>query len=85
MIGGLRPGRIAGNTLYENDFFARDVLGRQEELRFGECRIGDRLVITAAGAYTMTNGRRFNRIPMPSEFAMRGEELISLVHVDGAP
>jgi diaminopimelate decarboxylase len=83
--GELRPGLIAGNTLYENDFFGRDVLGRQEELRFGECRIGDRLVITAAGAYTMTNGRRFNRIPMPSEFAMRGEELVSLAHVDGAP
>lgn len=83
--GRLRPGRIAGNTLYENDFFARDVLGREEELLFGECRVGDRLVIAAAGAYTMTNGRRFNRIPMPAEFAIRGEELVSLEHVDGAP
>lgn len=67
--GGVEPGLIAGNTLYENDFFATGIHGELSPLTFPRCRPGDRLVITAAGAYTMTNSRRFNRIPAPEEFA----------------
>lgn len=77
------PGLLAGNTLYEHDFFGRDVFGQQMELSFPYCRVGDRALITACGAYTMTNGRRFNRIPMPREFVLEEDGLSPIPHVDG--
>lgn len=72
------PGLVAGNTLYEGDFFGRDVLGRQHPLAFPPCEVGDRLVLSAFGAYTMTNARRFNRIPPPREFAIDGDAVLAL-------
>ncbi|MGE0492952.1 MAG: hypothetical protein AB7S38_27320 [Vulcanimicrobiota bacterium] len=59
---------LAGNTLYEGDFFGRDVSGRQSRFMLGPCQVGDRLLITSAGAYTLTNSRLFNRIPLPREY-----------------
>jgi diaminopimelate decarboxylase len=75
------PGRIAGNTLYENDFFGTDVFGRTETFMFPPVVPGDRLVFTASGAYTMTNSRRFNRIPAPAEYAFDGTALSRLTTV----
>jgi diaminopimelate decarboxylase len=66
----LRATLIAGNTLYENDFFGTDVLGRRSTFQLPQMRAGDRLVLTAAGAYTMTNARRFNRLPLPAEYLL---------------
>jgi diaminopimelate decarboxylase len=83
--GEVLPGLLAGNTLYEHDFFGRDIFGRQMPLAFPACRVGDRALITAFGAYTMTNGRRFNRIPMPREFMLEDERLSELTHVDSSP
>lgn len=68
------PGLIAGNTLYELDFFG----GPNAIFEFPKCGAGDRLLITAAGAYTMTNSRRFNSIPPPQEYAFDGGSLIPL-------
>ncbi|WP_217164899.1 hypothetical protein [Streptomyces sp. AC512_CC834] len=62
------PVLIAGNTLYENDFFGLSVDGGRHPMRLPPPRVGDRVVLTAAGAYTMTNSRRFNRIEPPSEY-----------------
>ncbi|MEV4577356.1 hypothetical protein AB0K16_29355 [Nonomuraea jabiensis] len=72
------PGLIAGNTLYENDFFGTDIKGRVQPFRFPKCQVGDRLVVTATGAYTMTNSRRFNRIPPPVEYGFDGVTLTRL-------
>ncbi len=51
---------VAGNTLYENDFFG--MTGRNEPplLDVAAMEVGERLVLTNAGAYTMTNRRDFN-------------------------
>lgn len=76
------PGLVAGNTLYEHDFFGRDIFGHQMQLLFPTCGVGDRAMITACGAYTMTNGRRFNRIPMPREFVLDEKGLSPITHVD---
>ncbi|MFI8811462.1 MULTISPECIES: hypothetical protein [unclassified Streptomyces] len=40
--------------------------------RFSECRLVDRLVLTATGAYTMTSHRRFNRIRPPTGYPFGG-------------
>jgi diaminopimelate decarboxylase len=77
--GPLEPGLIAGNTLYENDFFGTDIHGKADRMNFPRCRPGDRLVITASGAYTLTNSRRFNRIPAPAEYAFEGGSALRAV------
>lgn len=69
------PVRIAGNTLYENDFFGLGVRGDQHPLALPKPKVGDRILLTAAGAYTMTNSRRFNRIPPPREYLFDGASL----------
>jgi len=63
------PTLIVGNTLYENDFFGTDTRGRRRAFPLPEMSVGDRIVFTASGAYTMTNARMFNRIPLPSQYA----------------
>ncbi|AGZ41951.1 diaminopimelate decarboxylase family protein [Actinoplanes friuliensis] len=63
---------LAGNTLYENDFFGTDVRGRRSTFDLAPCTPGDRLVLTASGAYTSTNKRWFNRIEPPAEWAYDG-------------
>ena len=74
----LRPTLVAGNTLYENDFFGNDVLGNKFTYPLPAMQAGDRLVFTAAGAYTMTNSRRFNRLPLPAEFTLHAGEIEAL-------
>ncbi|MFC4630503.1 diaminopimelate decarboxylase family protein [Promicromonospora alba] len=76
--GAPRPTLIAGNTLYENDFFGTSLLVQRRTFDLPECRVGDRLLMSASGAYTMTNARRFNRLPVPSEFLHTGEGLRKL-------
>nr|BFE50948.1 hypothetical protein GCM10017745_43750 [Saccharothrix mutabilis subsp. capreolus] len=39
---------VAGNTLYENDFFGTDVRGAVPAFDLRRARRGDRLVLTAA-------------------------------------
>lgn len=75
---GARRTLVAGNTLYENDFFGADVRGALTAFDLPACAAGDRLVLTAAGAYTMTNSRRFNRIDPPAEHAWSDGSLRSL-------
>ncbi len=78
--------RIAGNTLYENDFFGRGVNGGEPHpLWLSRPRPGDRIVLTAAGAYTMTNARWFNRIPPPQEYLFDGHDLVRAVPVTRDP
>ncbi|SNS95328.1 diaminopimelate decarboxylase family protein [Actinacidiphila glaucinigra] len=77
-VAPTEPGLIAGNTLYENDFFGTDVFGRTERFDFPRVAPGDRLVMTASGAYTMTNSRRFNRLPPPTEYSFDGRRLSRL-------
>jgi diaminopimelate decarboxylase len=76
--GPALPGLVAGNTLYEGDFFGRDVLVNQHPLSFARCEVGDRLLITTFGAYTVTNARRFHRIPLPVEYALEAGEIRAL-------
>ncbi|MDE1671494.1 diaminopimelate decarboxylase family protein [Nocardia gipuzkoensis] len=73
---------IAGNTLYERDFFGLGVNGRQHEIVLPPQKVGDRILLTAAGAYTMTNARRFNRIAHPSEYLFDGESVVRADKVD---
>ncbi|WP_433728177.1 hypothetical protein ACQP2Y_14275 [Actinoplanes sp. CA-051413] len=70
--GEVRATLLAGNTLYENDFFGTDVRGRRSTFDLGPCAVGDRLVLTASGAYTSTNRRWFNRLEPPGEYAYDG-------------
>jgi diaminopimelate decarboxylase len=72
------PGLVAGNTLYEGDFFGRDVVGKQHPLEFAHCEVGDRLLLSAFGAYTVTNARRFHRIPLPVEYALEAGRIRAL-------
>ncbi|TWG04013.1 diaminopimelate decarboxylase [Streptomyces brevispora] len=64
----LRPTLIAGETLYEHDFFGADSLGPRHPVPLPGMNRGDRIVITTSGAYTMTNSRNFNRLPLPQEY-----------------
>ncbi|MBE3001062.1 hypothetical protein IDM40_20545 [Nocardiopsis sp. HNM0947] len=75
------PALLAGCTLYENDYFGATPAAARTVLQVPDCRPGDRLVITATGAYTMTNARWFNRIPPPQEHLFDGERMIEA----GAP
>lgn len=70
------PGLIAGNTLYENDYFGMDPRGRLSEYLVPECRPGDRLVLTNAGAYTAANQREFNLLGRVAEYLYDGRELV---------
>lgn len=67
----LRPTLIAGNTLYENDFFGTDGRGGRISHALPGLAVGDRLLLTNAGAYTITNSRLFNRLPLPAEYVAR--------------
>ncbi len=69
---------IAGNTLYEGDFFGLGVNGAQHPMELPPPRVGDRVLLTVAGAYTMTNSRRFNRIAPPREYLFNGDELVAV-------
>ncbi|MFE6308618.1 diaminopimelate decarboxylase family protein [Nocardiopsis sp. NPDC057823] len=69
------PALLAGCTLYENDFFGAVPGAARTALEVPHCRRGDRLVVTATGAYTMTNARWFNRIPPPREHLFDGERM----------
>jgi diaminopimelate decarboxylase len=66
---------IAGNTLYENDFFGTDVLGNRRYFELEECVPGDTLLLTASGAYTVTNARIFNRLPLPAQYVFAGGQI----------
>lgn len=70
-----RPTLLAGNTLYENDFFGTDVRGVRTVFELPGCAAGDTLLLTASGAYTMTNARMFNRLPLPREYTFDGDTL----------
>ncbi|GAA2067434.1 diaminopimelate decarboxylase family protein [Leifsonia soli] len=71
----LVPGVIAGNTLYENDYFGVDTHGRVSDYGVPVCVPGDRLVLTNAGAYTTANQRDFNLLGRVSEYVYDGEGL----------
>lgn len=75
-----REALIAGATLYEGDFFgARDPNGGGPAVfTLPQVRPGDRLVFTNSGAYTMTNARRFHRLPLPTEYAFEDGGLTRL-------
>lgn len=70
------PALVAGSTLHEDDFFGATPAAPRTLLDVPACRRGDRLAVTATGAYTMTNARWFNRIPPPEEFLFDGERMI---------
>ncbi|NMH68114.1 hypothetical protein HF072_04910 [Bacillus sp. RO3] len=76
---------IAGNTLYEGDFFGKDINGKMMSFELPEnIVVGGYLLFTASGAYTMTNSRLFNRIPLPEEYLLKGEELVKIVRGHGS-
>jgi diaminopimelate decarboxylase len=62
---------VVGPSLYEQDFFTHQSTGdARHSFRLGRCRPGDRLVGTSFGAYTLTNGRSFNGLPLPAQYAV---------------
>ncbi|MCX4966448.1 hypothetical protein OHA98_16720 [Streptomyces sp. NBC_00654] len=71
----LRPTLLAGDTLYEHDFFGADSLGHRHPLPLPEMNPGERIVITTSGAYTMTNSRNFNRLPLPQEYILKSGQI----------
>lgn len=65
---------VAGNTLYENDFFGVDTHGTIPAYQLPELEAREKVMLTASGAYTMTNSRRFHMLEPPAEY----------VYVDGS-
>lgn len=71
-----RPAILAGNTLYENDFFGGENVLRTPTLDIPEeTSIGDKLVVTNFGAYTLTNKRDFNMLGDLPVYLYTGEEV----------
>ncbi|ALG27805.1 hypothetical protein AOZ07_01510 [Glutamicibacter halophytocola] len=68
------PYLLAGNTLYENDFFGSDLFGKRKLFQVSKLSVHDKVVFTNSGAYTMTNSRDFNRIPKPKEYIFSERE-----------
>ncbi|KZE51151.1 diaminopimelate decarboxylase family protein [Rossellomorea marisflavi] len=66
---------IAGNTLYEGDFFGKQGNGQLTYFDLDDPHIGEKILFTASGAYTMTNSRRFNRLPLPKEYLLNDDDL----------
>jgi diaminopimelate decarboxylase len=64
---------LAGNTLYEGDYFGLNAVGSLHSYTVPTCVPGDRLVVTNAGAYTMTNRRNFNCLGAIDEYIFDGE------------
>jgi len=67
-------GNVYGPTLYEKDRFRNE---STVDTGGGETRVrvGDRLVGTSFGAYTIVNGRRFAGLALPAQFAIARDEL----------
>lgn len=66
---------VAGNTLYERDFFGNPVNGHYREFDVGPIKKGNRLIFSASGGYTITNSRKFNAIPLPKEYKLYNSTL----------
>ncbi|KMJ55043.1 hypothetical protein AB685_29335 [Bacillus sp. LL01] len=80
----VEPYFIAGNTLYEGDFFGKDTNGSMMEFHLAtNLELGTPLLFTASGAYTMTNSRQFNRIPLPQEYVYENDSLSKIVRGHG--
>lgn len=70
---------IAGNTLYEGDFFGKSIGGQLSYFNLpSHSLVGDRILFNASGAYTITNGRTFNRLPLPKEYLLVENKLTLL-------
>lgn len=65
---------VAGNTMYEKDFFGTDPHGTIPSYELPKLKARDKVMLTASGAYTMTNYRRFHLLEPPTEY----------VYADGA-
>ncbi|MGG7465598.1 hypothetical protein [Plantibacter sp. YIM 135347] len=66
---------LAGNTLYENDFFGTAPDVGVSSLAVPDCEVGDVLVLTNSGAYTSTNARDFNLLGRLREYAFDGSTI----------
>lgn len=73
---------LAGNTLYEGDIFGRDTNGKTMKFYLPQnIKVGEILMLCAFGAYTMTNSRQFNKIPLPQEYLLKNGKLIKIEEV----
>lgn len=64
--------KLAGNTLYEGDIFGRDTNGKTIKFFLPkDIQVGETLMMCAFGAYTITNSRQFNKIPLPQEYVLK--------------
>lgn len=62
-------GDVYGPALYENDRLRRTELHRP---RGRVPAVGDRLIITSFGAYTLVHGRTFGQFPIPRQYVVDG-------------
>ena len=69
------PTIIAGNTLYELDFFGNRSDKPFNLFELGKLNANDRLIISMFGGYTFTNARHFNALDWPEEYALLNGEL----------
>jgi len=67
---------IAGRSLYEFDYFGRQEEGNPQLFPLCELSYGDRIIMSSMGGYSMTNARKFNGIPLPSEYIILNDKLI---------
>jgi diaminopimelate decarboxylase len=67
-------GTVFGPTLYEKDRFHPDLAARDGQQGPGPA-IGDRLIGTSFGAYTISNGRCFAGLALPAQYAVTADEL----------
>ncbi|MFJ3381295.1 hypothetical protein ACIPJ2_12875 [Curtobacterium sp. NPDC090217] len=66
---------VSGNTLYENDFFGMTGRAGRPLIDMAAVSVGERLVLTNAGAYTMTNRRDFNLLGNLREYLIVDDAL----------
>lgn len=72
------PTLIAGNTLYELDFFGGRSDVPYSVFELGNVKVGDRLVLSMFGGYTFTNARKFNHIDNPKEYILKSGQLLEI-------
>ncbi|MFJ3390400.1 MULTISPECIES: hypothetical protein [Lysinibacillus] len=74
--------KLTGNTLYEGDIFGRDTNGNTMKFHLPiDIKVGEKLMMCAFGAYTITNSRQFNKIPLPIEYLLKDGKLIKIEEV----
>lgn len=64
---------ICGNTLFEGDWFWDDTRKKLKIFNLAKTEVGDKILFSGFGSYTMSNYRAFHGISKPPEIVWNGE------------